>query len=74
MRKIYFDHNATTPVHPLVRQTMLSLLEEKFGNPSSDHLTGKEVRAHLDDARNKAAALINADPSEGADCPDIPES
>ncbi|HTP03684.1 MAG TPA: aminotransferase class V-fold PLP-dependent enzyme [Nitrospirota bacterium] len=64
MRKIYFDHNSTSPVHPLVRQAMLPFLEEKFGNPSSVHWAGREVRAHLDDARNKAAVLINADPSE----------
>jgi cysteine desulfurase len=64
MRRIYFDHNATTPVHPEVKEAMLPYLSEKFGNPSSSHWAGKEVRGYVDEARKKTAALINADPHE----------
>jgi len=64
MRKIYFDHNATTPIHPEAKEAMLPFLGEKFGNPSSSHWAGKEVRPHLEEARKKAAALINAEPNE----------
>jgi len=64
MRKIYFDHNATTPVHPEVKEAMLPFLDEKFGNPSSSHWAGKEVRGYLEEARKKVAALINAEPHE----------
>jgi len=64
MRKIYLDHNATSPVHPEVRKAMLPFLEEKFGNPSSSHWAGREVREHVEKARNSVAALIGADPTE----------
>jgi cysteine desulfurase len=64
MRKVYFDHNATTPIHPEVRESILPFLSEKFGNPSSLHWAGREVRAYVEEAREKVAKLINADPSE----------
>src|SRR5512134_3940812 len=60
----YFDHNATTPVHPEVAETMSRVLREEFGNPSSVHRHGQRAKAFLDDARNAVAALIGADPSE----------
>jgi len=64
MRKIYLDHNATSPVSPEVRKAMLPFLEEKFGNPSSSHWAGREVREHVEKARNSVATLIGADPTE----------
>lgn len=64
MRKVYFDHNATTPVRPEVKDMMLPFLSESFGNPSSIHWAGREVKAFVEEAREKAAKLINAEPSE----------
>ncbi|MCX7771030.1 MAG: cysteine desulfurase NifS [Proteobacteria bacterium] len=64
MRKVYFDHNATTPIHPEVKEAILPFLSEKFGNPSSIHWAGREVRAFVEEAREKVAKMINADPSE----------
>lgn len=64
MKRIYFDHNATTPVAPEVKEAMGPYLEDKFGNPSSVHLAGREAREIIEWARQQAAALINADPSE----------
>ncbi len=64
MRKVYFDHNATTPIHPEVKEVMLPFLSEKFGNPSSIHWAGREVRAYVEEAREKVAKMINAEPSE----------
>ncbi len=64
MRKVYFDHNATTPVRPEVREAMLPFLTDKFGNPSSLHWAGREVKPYVEEAREKAAKLINAKPSE----------
>jgi cysteine desulfurase len=64
MRKVYFDHNATTPIHPEVREVILPFLSEKFGNPSSIHWAGREVRAYVEEAREKVAKMINAEPSE----------
>ncbi len=64
MQRIYFDHNATTPVHPVVADTMAAALREEFGNPSSVHHFGQRAKAVIDQARSALAALIGADPSE----------
>ncbi|MSO83187.1 MAG: cysteine desulfurase NifS [Acidobacteria bacterium] len=64
MQRIYFDHNATTPVHPAVANLMAAALREEFGNPSSVHHFGQRAKAVIDQARSAVAALIGADPSE----------
>lgn len=61
---IYLDHAATTPVHPEVRQAMFPYLDEYFGNPSSIHQFGRVVRQAVDEARDKLAGVLNADPRE----------
>ncbi|HEY1662149.1 MAG TPA: cysteine desulfurase family protein [Verrucomicrobiae bacterium] len=63
-RTIYFDYNATTPLDPAVREAMLPFLGEVWGNPSSVHHVGQKARALLDDARDRAAKLLGAKPSE----------
>ena len=60
----YFDHNATTPVHPEVAETVARVLRDEFGNPSSVHRYGQRAKAILDDARGAVAGLIGGDPSE----------
>src|SRR5882762_357440 len=60
----YFDNNATTRVAPEVIEAMLPFLKEYWGNPSSAYHFGHQVAAHLNTAREKVAALINADPRE----------
>lgn len=60
----YFDNNATTPVAPEVVEAMLPFLTEMWGNASSPYRIGREVAAHLKIARERVAALINADPQE----------
>jgi len=62
--RIYFDHNATTPVDPAVAEAMASALVEDFGNPSSVHHFGQRAKARLDDARSDVATLIHGEPSE----------
>ena len=65
MKRIYLDHNATTPVHPEVIEAMLPFMTDQFGNGSSIHTYGREARNAIDDAREQVAALINAkSPSE----------
>lgn len=64
MRSIYFDYNATTPLDPAIREAMLPYLAERFGNPSSIHRIGRAVRADLDEARERVAAVLQAKPSE----------
>jgi cysteine desulfurase len=62
--RIYFDHNATTPVDPAVIQTVAKVLAEEFGNASSVHHFGQRAKAVMDEARSSVAALIGAEPSE----------
>lgn len=64
MRRIYFDHSATTPVHPDVAAAMMEYMTDKFGNPSSVHSFGRETRKAVDEARAKVAELIGAEPNE----------
>ncbi len=60
----YFDNNATTRVAPEVVSAMLPFLSEHYGNPSSAYQFGKAVMKHIEAAREKVAALVNADPRE----------
>jgi cysteine desulfurase len=64
MRKIYMDHNATTPLHPEVREAIMPYLDNRFGNPSSAHWAGREAKHALEEAREQVSALINANPHE----------
>ena len=61
---IYLDHNATTPLSPAVLDAMRPYLERWHGNPSSIHAAGREVRAAIDDARDRLAKLLGARPHE----------
>ncbi|MFH1144713.1 MAG: cysteine desulfurase NifS [Candidatus Eisenbacteria bacterium] len=64
MSRIYLDHNATTPLDPLVLDEMLPYLRDRFGNASSVHEAGREARRAVEQARERVAALIHADPAE----------
>jgi len=61
---IYFDNNATTCVAPEVVEAMLPFLTQNWGNPSSAYTFGRQLARQIDEAREKVAALINADPRE----------
>lgn len=63
-RVYYFDNNATTRVAPEVVEAMVPFLSEMWGNPSSAYKFGAQVHGHVEKAREKVAALINADPKE----------
>lgn len=62
-RRIYLDHNATTPLHPEVKKIMKQAMEV-FGNPSSLHAFGREARKLVEEARGEVASFINATPEE----------
>ncbi|MDF1526701.1 MAG: cysteine desulfurase family protein [bacterium] len=64
MERIYLDHNATTPVRPEVRDRMLPFLDELFGNPSSAHSFGQEVKVQLEEARQRIADQLGASPAQ----------
>jgi cysteine desulfurase len=61
---LYFDHNASTPVAPRVREAILRALEEGTGNPGADHPYGRRSRAIVDGARDRVAALLGCAPEE----------
>jgi cysteine desulfurase len=60
----YFDNNATTRVAPEVFEAMAPFLTEQWGNPSSAYSLGREAAERVAEAREKAAALLNAGPGE----------
>jgi cysteine desulfurase len=60
MHRIYFDHNATTPVDPAVLDAMLPFLSVEFGNASSIHAFGQRARSAVETAREQVASLLNA--------------
>lgn len=62
---IYLDNNATTRVAPEVLDAMQPYLGEFFGNPSSAHALGREMKRAVEQAREEVASLIGAaEPSE----------
>lgn len=63
-RRVYLDHNASTPVHPDVVAAMLPYFSETFGNPSSVHAFGREAREGLDSARERIAGFLKVKPDE----------
>lgn len=62
--RIYFDNAATTALDPLVLETMMPYLTEKFGNPSSIYSYGRETRLAIETARKSVAKILNAHPAE----------
>lgn len=63
-RPIYLDHAATTPVRPEAHAAMEPFLAERFGNPSSTHGPGRDARGALEEARERVAAVLGAEPDE----------
>lgn len=62
--EIYFDNGATTRVFPEVRDRMVKVLEEEYGNPSSMHHKGLEAEHHLKRTREIIARTLKVDPKE----------
>lgn len=58
---LYFDHNATSPLHPAARQAWLDATERFIGNPSSLHRVGARADAALSEAREKLARMLGCD-------------
>jgi cysteine desulfurase len=64
MNEIYLDNNATTPLLPAVWEAMRPFLTHTYGNPASAHWAGRRARQGLEDARERTASLLGADPAE----------
>ena len=64
MRRVYLDHNATTPVAPEVLAAMLPYFSEEYGNASSIHTFGQHARGAVEEARESVAELLGGRPAE----------
>lgn len=62
--RIYLDNAATTQIAPEVVEVMIPLLQNQFGNPSSIHAQGREVKSHLEMARKSIASNLGVSPGE----------
>jgi len=58
------DHGATTPLREEALEAMLPFLKEQYGNPSSIHAQGRKVRQAVEEAREKTARVLGAEPEE----------
>jgi cysteine desulfurase len=61
---IYLDHAATTPMRPEVWEAMAPFASTSFGNPSGVHGVSRAAKNALEEAREKIASLIGAQPLE----------
>lgn len=64
MTRIYLDNAATTAIDKDVLEVMKNTMEFQFGNPSSIHAHGREVRTIIENARKTVAKLLNTSPAE----------
>jgi cysteine desulfurase len=64
VKTVYVDNNATTKVAPEVLEAMLPYFSELYGNPSSMHFFGGQVQKKVNEARERAADFLGAEPSE----------
>ena len=63
MQRIYLDNAATTQIDKEVMLVMVSVMESHYGNPSSIHAHGREVRTLVEKARKTVAGLMNTAPA-----------
>lgn len=64
MERVYLDNAATTPLDKEVIAEMVNVMSNYYGNPSSIHAQGREVRTLIEKARKTVAGLLNATPAE----------
>ncbi|HHW30783.1 MAG TPA: cysteine desulfurase NifS [Clostridiaceae bacterium] len=63
-RFIYMDHSATTALKPEVLEAMMPYLTTKYGNPSTVYSIGRESKMAVEEAREKVAKALGAQPKE----------
>lgn len=62
--RVYLDNAATTPIDPEVLKEMYRVMETHYGNPSSIHGHGREVRTLIEKSRKTIANLLHTSPAE----------
>ena len=63
LRRVYMDNNATTPLHPEVKEELIKAMDV-FGNPSSMHQFGQAARIMMKEARESVASFIGCSSEE----------
>ena len=61
---VYFDNAATTPISKKVLDKMIPYMEDGFGNPSSIHKRGREIKSVIEKSRSKVADILSCEPGE----------
>ena len=61
---IYADNAATTKMSEAAVHTMISVINENYGNPSSLYSIGQQAKETLEEARKTVAEAIGAEPRE----------
>lgn len=61
---LYLDHAATSPLRPEVAEAMAPYGADVFGNPSGSHAVSRRAKNALEEARERAAALLGCSPGE----------
>jgi len=64
MKEVYLDNAATTQLDEAALNEMMPYLTNEYGNPSSIYSIGRNARKAVEDAREKVAKVLNADPME----------
>jgi cysteine desulfurase len=64
MKRVYLDHNATSPLRPEVRSLIVELLDGSLGNPSAVHASGRRARALIDESRARVAGALGVHEDE----------
>ncbi|MDF2515410.1 MAG: cysteine desulfurase [Sphingobacterium sp.] len=62
--QVYFDNAATTALDPEVIKVMVDVMDNNFGNPSSIHSHGRQVKTIVEKARKTIANLLHVSPAE----------
>ena len=61
---VYFDNAATTPIEKKVLDKMLPFMEHGYGNPSSIHKRGREIKSAIEKSRTMVADILCCEPGE----------
>ena len=61
--KVYLDNAATTQIHKEVIVEMTDVMENHYGNPSSIHASGRDMRSLIEKARKSVAKQLNTVPA-----------
>ncbi len=62
--KVYLDNAATTPIDERVIESMVTVMRENYGNPSSTHSVGQAAKSIIEGVRRQVAKNLKVQPGE----------